>query len=58
MMSKFCVTCKHHEQYWDEIDGDWYDDGCVCHREPEGTHADSCAERKECPVWEARDKEA
>lgn len=51
---KFCLTCKWHQDYWDEIDGVWFGDGCVCHREPEGTHRDSCSERKECPVWESQ----
>jgi len=58
---KNCSNCEWHEWYWDEIDGEQIDDGCVCHRKPEGTHAESCHTDKaienciDCPVWEKKE---
>jgi hypothetical protein len=27
---RICRTCKYHREYWDEIDGELYHDGCFC----------------------------
>ena len=28
-----CFGCKWHEAFSDEIDGEWFNDGCVCNNE-------------------------
>jgi hypothetical protein len=30
-MDKICCNCANHETFTDEIDGEYYDDGCLCH---------------------------
>ena len=54
---KSCRSCVFHETYWDEIDGEMFDDGCVCNNdEGEKYHFDNCDEYnkppfKGCPFW-------
>ena len=59
---KTCFNCEWHQDFgWEEIDGVKYDDGCVCWREPEGTHGDSCPKEDigkgltVCPEWSSED---
>ena len=55
-----CDGCKFHSEYWDEIDGEMYDDGCYCENEEaifevDGTTEDwhfSCCTDKECPCFD------
>lgn len=32
-----CDDCQHHATFTDEIDGRFYDDGCVCYNHEPGT---------------------
>lgn len=32
-MVRKCDTCKHHQVWWDEIDGKLYHDGSICRLE-------------------------
>jgi len=56
LMNKTCEDCIWHRVHWDEINGKFYHDGCLCMRQEKGTHIASCGTKKECPVWEAKDE--
>lgn len=53
-----CFGCKYHETFLDEIDGEWFDDGCVCNNEQaekEDRHIKCCWEygvKEKCPYKE------
>ena len=44
-----CSDCEHHEAFADEIDGAWYDDGCVCRAKDDAWHTRCCREYRDNP---------
>jgi hypothetical protein len=60
-----CGYCKYHVGFFDEIDGEYIDDGCLCHHkkaDEEGYHLKCCFEYEDkpednCPYFEDRLKE-
>lgn len=61
-MSKvnFCEFCDHHKVYIDELEGNYYHDGCICDvdiPDSEHFHKNNCTEhvnselRSECPYF-------
>jgi len=55
-----CSSCTYHEEYEDEIDGDLYDDGCVCTNEkaqkPINYHLKNCySNSNDCPYFKSKE---
>lgn len=56
-----CFNCKYHEVFWDEIDGERFDDGCICNHEQaeiEDRHTKCCWDyngKEKCPYKEKDD---
>ena len=53
-----CEGCIHHSHYWDEVDGELYDDGCYCKnleaQSPIDYHLRNCYSGiKGCPYFES-----
>ena len=50
-----CSNCTFHVIYWDEIDGEFYHDGCMCTIDKE-EHLHNCSdfddEFKGCPYFQ------
>lgn len=44
MSLKNCINCEYHDDYWDEDEDMFYDDGCVCNHErgDKEYHCDIC----------------
>jgi hypothetical protein len=57
---KTCGFCEHHETYEDEINGEYIDDGCLCHCEQaDKYHIDNCflfsnRPTGDCPYFKER----
>ena len=53
-----CFNCKYHEVFWDEIDSEMFDDGCICNHkqaEIEDRHIKCCWNyngKEKCPYKE------
>jgi hypothetical protein len=62
-MEKTCMECIYHEVYLDEIDGEYFNDGCTCDNVEinEEYHEGNCCEYvlngkyKGCPYFEEED---
>lgn len=57
-----CEGCIHHSHYWDEVDGELYDDGCYCKnleaQSPIDYHLRNCYSGiKGCPYFESTEEE-
>lgn len=54
-MERICRRCKYHKQYWNIINGEYVDDGCVCEKENCKNHFSCCyCVGEECPDFEQR----
>ena len=57
-----CFGCKWHETFSDEIDGEWFSDGCICNNEQaekEDMHTKCCWDyngKEKCPYREEDDE--
>lgn len=57
-----CFDCKYHETFSDDIDGESFSDGCLCHNEKAekyNMHFKCCGEyngKDECPYKEIDDE--